>query len=174
MSRKTLIVSFLLILSIIVWIIPPTAAVEKLENSSQVFQLDIEIISLSFSEITPIEGEEIIIYIEILNNGSFSVNNLTIMVYVDGEQIDNISSIDIMNKTSVIVESIWLSEGGTHIISAIARIEGIPLTNEPYSEEITVTIGDVFSLIIALLVIGVTILGISIVPSITNRPKKKF
>ena len=171
--RILLMVSTLLALCVAAWIVSPAIAQSgEAQNPPQNPQLDIEIIDISFSDSAPKEGEEIVVYVEILNNGSVSVSNITITVYVDGEEIENISDIDVEANTSVIVESKWSSEGGTHTISAIISIEGTPITKEPYGEEITVTIGDAPSLVIALLIIGAVILGTSISPSFINRPKR--
>ena len=172
--RALLITSIFLTLTMVAWIMPlAIAQSEEVQDFPQQLQPNIEIIDISFSDSTPNEGEEIDMFTKILNNGSVSVSNITITVYVDGEEIDNISSVAIEANTSVTVESRWTSEGGTHAISATASIDGTPVTKEPYSEDITVTIGDVPSLMIALLIIGAAILGTSISPSIINRPKKK-
>lgn len=172
--RLLLIVNIFIVLSIIVWIMPSAIAqYGEVQNPPNNPQPNIEIIGISFSDSAPNEGEEIVVYTKIVNNGSVSVSNITITVYVDGEEIANISTIGLEANSSAIVESRWSSEGGTHTISATASIDGKPITREPYGEKITVTIGDVLSLVIALLVIGVVILGTSISPSTINRPKKK-
>lgn len=170
--RVLLVVNTFLALAIFVGIMPSTIAQSgEVQSPPQNPQPDIEIIDISFSDSAPNEGEEIGVYTEIMNHGAVSVSDITITVYMDGEEIDTISDIVVEAKTSVIVESRWSSEGGTHTISVMASIDGTPITKESYSEEITVAIGDVPSLVIALLIIGAVIFGTAISPSIINRPK---
>jgi hypothetical protein len=165
---RLLIPSIILGISIIMVILPTTITqAEVVQN-----QPNIEIFDITFSKSEPIEGEEISIFIEIKNNGVVSVQDLTITIYVDSESITNITNIIIEGSDSEIVESKWSSEGGTHIISAMASINNIPVTRELYSEEITVTIGDIPSLLISFLIIGMVILIIAISPSMVNRPKR--
>jgi len=125
--------------------------------------------SITFSTDTPKEGDKITIFAEVVNNGSLPVNDITVSVYVDSESIANTSSVTVEPNTSMIIESEWISEGGVHAITIIADVNGVP--TEPYSEEITVIIGDVPSLVMALLVVVGVVLLASISPSIVNRPK---
>lgn len=125
--------------------------------------------SIAFSTDTPKEGDEITIFAEVVNNGALPVNDITVSIYVDSESIANTSSVAVEPNASMIIESKWTSEGGVHTITAIANVNGVP--TEPCSEEITIIIGDVPSLVMALLVVVGVVLLASISPSIVNRPK---
>ncbi len=132
-------------------------------------QPGVHVSDIEFSNTEPIEGEEIAIRVTLFNNNSTAISNLTVVFFVDGEDIGNISGISLEAYETRALEQEWTAEGGTHNVSVMMQIGGEPIPTPTYSEEITVTIGDITSLLLVLAVIVLVILGTAMTPAILDR-----
>ncbi len=135
-------------------------------------QPGVHVSDIEFSNTEPIEGEEIVIRVTLFNNNSTAISNLTVVFFVDGEDIGNISGISLEAYETRALEQEWTAEGGTHNVSVMMQIGGEPIPTPTYSEEITVTIGDITSLLLVLAVIVLVILGTAMTPAILDRIRK--
>ena len=153
--------------------IPPISA----ENGGkQASTPDIKITSIAFSDDEPVEGEEITIFATVLNNDSMPVNNITITFYVDFKAMGNATDITIKANESIIVNITWVAEKWNHNISAILSIGNAPLLDTQTGKDIFVEaepIGDISSLVYALILIMAVVFGTAIVPSILEKVKTK-
>ncbi len=132
-------------------------------------QSGVHVSDIEFSNTEPIEGEEIVIRVTLFNNNSTAISNLTVVFFVDGEDIGNISGISMEANETRVLEQEWTAEGGTHNVSAIIQIGGEPIPFPAYWEEITVAIGDITSLLLVLAVIVLVIPGTALTPAILDR-----
>ena len=159
-------VTIVLALSLLMVIIPSAGA----ENGYMPAP-DVEIDEISFSDDEPLEGDEITISITISNNEELmDVGNITLVLYIDYEEIENITDIDLEANESEIFEISWETESGTHNVTAMLMLDGMPVT-ENY-EELEVILGDVYTLIFAIIFIIVVVGGTILLPSIFGKMKK--
>lgn len=134
--------------------------------------IPIKITNITFSDDNPTEGDEITISSNVMNNGPTPIRNVTITFYRDYEELRNVTDITLEANSSTIVEITWLAEKWNHNISVMASIEDTPLKGTTTSKEIYVNakpIGDIFTLIYALILIILVVLGTTIVPSIFGK-----
>jgi len=129
----------------------------------------VHVSDMEFSNTEPIEGQEIVIRVTLFNNNSTAISNLTVVFFVDGEDIGNISGISLEAYETRVLEQEWTAEGGTHNVTVMIQIGGEPIPTPTYSEEITVAIGDITSLLLVLAVIVLLILGTALTPAILDR-----
>lgn len=135
---------------------------------------DVKITSITFSNDNPDEEEEITISVVICNNETTDITNMTITFSYDMTPLKNITDLLIGAKENRTINITWKSVKWDHKINVMVSIGGIPIENSIMSKEIFVKakpIGNVLSLVIALIFILVTILGTTIVPSIFGRLK---
>jgi len=138
-------------------------------GGKQVSAPDIKITNISFSDDEPVEDEEITIYATILNNGSMPVSNITITFYVDLKAMGNATDITIKANESIIVNITWVAEKWNHNISAMVSIGDTPLMNTKIGKDVYVDakpIGNIQSLVLALIIIFIIVIGTSFMPSI--------
>jgi hypothetical protein len=142
-------------------------------------QAPIKITELSFSDDEPLEDSEITIFATVLNSGPLTVTNITFSFYLDHEIIRNITDISINTNESIIVNMTWVAKKWNHNISVMASIDDTPLKDSMVGRDIYVEakpIGDISSLVLALMIIFIILIGTVFIPSIwmalTNAPKK--
>ncbi len=137
---------------------------------------DVKVTNITFSNDNPEEGEEIIISATVWNNCAVDLTNITITFSYDMTVIKNITNLSIGAKENMTVNATWKAVKWRHRISVMASINGMPLKDSIMSKEITVEakpIGDIQSLVIALIFIGGMIFGTTIVPSIFGKLKSE-
>ena len=147
--------------------IMPSASAQKEEP------IDIQV-NVTLSNDEPMEGEEITIYVTVLNNESMRVDNLTLNIFI-GEDIANATRIPITleAKESLTVNTTWITEKWGQVIIAVMGIgdDNALLLNTMAGKDIWVEekpIGDISSLILALIIIFIIVIGVSFIPSIWN------
>ena len=126
----------------------------------------VEIIAIEFSNTNPIEGQKVTISVIIKNNNTMSVDNLTLSLYIDYELVYNFTGISLRGGELSTFNYTWDSKYGTHNITAIIAINGVPLRNTIVSEELEVELGDVNTLVITLVVEVLVVLITVVIPSI--------
>lgn len=165
-KKKTLVTMFImaLALSAILGAIPSASAQEDAP-------LDIQV-NITLSNDKPMEGEEITIYVTVLNNESMRLDNLTINIF-HGENIENATRmlVTLDAKESVTVNTTWVTEKWGQSVAVIVGIgdDNALLLNTMAFKEIWVEenpIGDIPTLIFALVLIIVAIFVIAMVPSL--------
>lgn len=152
----------------------PLISAEK--GGKQVSAPDIKITNISFSDDEPVESEEITIFVTVLNNDSMSVSNITITFYVDFKAIGNVTDITIKANESIIVNITWVAEKWDHSISAMLSSGNVPLLDTLISKDVSVEakpVGDISSLVYALIFIMMVVFGTIVVPSIFEKVKTK-
>ncbi len=162
--------SFVLIIVIGLLFLPVSNSFAGLRSERTEQQLpDVTITNLTFSESEPKEGDNITVSITVRNNESRDISNLNISL-VDMYFERNLTeweaeSIEGKNESTFNYE--WEPEGGRHNITAMVTFNGLELDRR--SEEIWVEpepIGDVYSPILALIIIFVVIFGSVVIPSV--------
>jgi len=174
-KRKKFVITTMLALAFSVTLV--TIPLISAENGgTQVSAPNIKITSIAFSDDEPVEGEEITIFATVLNNDSMPVSNITITFYVDFKAIGNVTDVTIKSNESIIVNITWVAEKWDHNISAMLSIGNAPLLNTQTGKDISVKvepIGDISSLVYALILIMTVVFGTAVVPSIFEKLKTK-
>ncbi|MCK5560971.1 MAG: hypothetical protein KAJ51_10275 [Thermoplasmata archaeon] len=141
----------------------------------------IEITGITFSNSEPLEGEEITIYVTVLNNGSTKVDNIAISFIIDSEELGKNAGITIEANESLTVDHTWTAEKWNHNVAAMVSIGDTPLQNSLVLRELFVDgkpIGDIPSLILAFIIILIVVIGVTVIPSVwetligVNKKKK--
>ena len=131
--------------------------------------LDITIYEIEFSDDDPKEDDVITISVTIQNNESFRIENLTVIFLDNMDQLDVINGITIEANQTLSVDYTWTAEKWDHKIGAMLGIDETPLENTVTYKDISVEakpIGDVITIVIALLSIFIVIFLIAILPSL--------
>ena len=165
--KKMLLITTVTVLAFTALLTMPFTSAQKMQEP----QIDIYISDITFSNDEPADGDVITISATIVNNASFDVNNISISFYVDYEEIGNKTGINMEANGTAIQNIEWIAESGDHTISAILSIDDMALMDTQTSEDIFVTLGDISTLIYALLLIILIIFGTAVVPSILRRLK---
>jgi hypothetical protein len=103
-----------------------------------------------------------------------NITNITITFSYDITTIGNITNLSIGAKENMVINVTWKAVKWNHKIGVMVNMGSMPLKDSIVTKEITVKtkpMGDVLSLVVALISIIVTIFGITIVPSIFGRLK---
>jgi hypothetical protein len=115
------------------------------------------------------EGDSIVISTAIKNNGPTTIENLTVSFLLNNELLKNITDVTLGANETKTIEYEWTTEKGTQNIGVRLYVNGFPLQIPMTTENIYVEqepIGDIVTLIYAILVIFIFILILVILPSI--------
>lgn len=135
-------------------------------------QMDISVTEVRIDVEEPMQDDEVNVTATVLSNMSVPVANVTVVFLIDMQEIGNVSNITLLPGEPEEVTTVWLAEAGTHVMVAAVYVEGIPLQDSAASIEVYVEakpVGDVATLLYALLAIALAVLGMAIVPSIVYR-----
>ncbi len=132
---------------------------------------NVGISGMTFSSANPSDGDVITISVTVHNNATFPISNVTLAFYVDYVEIENVTGINLEANSSSNQEIDWTTESGTHTISAMLRVNDMPLPATEISSEIEVALGDPISLIGALILIVAVVFITPLVPSIFEKLK---
>ena len=131
---------------------------------------NIQVLNITFSDDTPMEKDIIIISTYIKNNGSTPITNLTVTFLLNNQEvIKNVTDITVGINESKLVKCEWTTEKGTQNIGIRLYVNGNPIQIPMLTENIYVEqepLGDIETLIYAILVIFIFILTLVILPSI--------
>ena len=134
---------------------------------------ELEVTAIEFSNIDAIEGQEVTIFITIENmNSTMTVDNITLSLYLDYGIVQNFTDIPLDGAESATFDYIWNSESGTHNVTAMLIVNDMPLPDTQVSQELEVGLGDLSTIIIALLVIALAVLVITALPSVFAMIRK--
>ena len=134
---------------------------------------ELEVTAIEFSNTDAIEGQEVTISVTIENlNSTMAVDNITLSLYLDNELMQNFTDISLDGAESDTFDYDWDSTSGTHNVSAMLVIDEIPLMDTLSSEELEVGLGDLSTIIIALMMLMLAVLVIAALPSIFALVKK--
>ena len=134
---------------------------------------EIEITAITFSDTDAIDGQDITITVTIENmNSTMAVNNITLSLYLDYGIVQNFTIASLAGGESASFDYVWNSESGTHNVTAMLVVEEIPLPDTQTSEKLVVGLGNIGSIILALLVVALGILLIAMLPSIIKKVRK--
>lgn len=148
-------------------------------NTQHGLQPDVKITGITFSNDNPEEDEEITISATVWNNNTMNITNVTITFSYDTTAIGNITNLLIGAKENMTINVTWKAVKWNHEISVMVSIDGMPLKDSMMSKEITVNakpMGNVLSLVIALMIVFIIITGTITIPGIwkyiTNKKCK--
>ena len=134
-------------------------------------QVPVIVDGIVFSDETPNEGEVIIISATISNNVSMRIINITVVFFVDGDEIGDIRGISLDVNESMVVDQEWTAEANMHVISAVISMDGKSLTGSLISKDIIVEtepLGNVITPALLLLAIFLLIGVTTIFPGIVD------
>jgi hypothetical protein len=81
---------------------------------------EILIENIEFSNNEPTEDETVTIYVTVRNNGYQSVNDLTVIIFVDCQEICNITGIDLNANESRTLMFNWTAQKWDHSVGAMS------------------------------------------------------
>ncbi|MFW5945483.1 MAG: CARDB domain-containing protein [Candidatus Natronoplasma sp.] len=132
-------------------------------------QQEIIVEDIQLSDEEPMEGDNITISAQILNNGSKQVKNVTMIYYIDDFEIGNITGIQLNASQSKGKNISWEAQAGDYEVSVRISVGGKMIPDSKVSKEVSVEpepIGDVYSLLVSFVVILLMILTTIIIHSI--------
>lgn len=140
-------------------------------SQSQPFQPNLKVKDLQFSDDEPNEDDNITISAIVENNSTMSVQELTLVFLVDGQEIRNISAISLNPGESKSFEVYWKAESGFHNVTALLRYQGVVLRDSVVSKDIGVEpdpVGDIPSLLISIIVVIFFVFATLILQSVSK------
>ena len=135
----------------------------------------LELKSLTFSDDEPMEDEDILITIIIVGNGT-QINNLTIIFTVDNMEVGKAAGRNIPPNGSLELSVTWVARTGTHAVNVSVLMEGARAPVLLGGAEIEVearSMGDIWTLILALAGFGVLIMIATAFPGILENLKSR-
>jgi hypothetical protein len=137
---------------------------------------NIQVLNITFSDDAPMEGEDIVISTYIKNNSPKTVTNITVSFLLNNEVLTNISGITLGINESKLVEYEWTTEKGQQNIGVRLYMNGYLIQTPLVNEKIYVEqepLGDIGTLVLAILTIFIFILILVILPSIWSAVQPK-
>lgn len=151
----------------------PISSAQQMDQQIEMPAPEVEIMTIEFSNTDAIEGQEVTITVTIENlNSTMAVDNITLSLYLDYEIVQNFTDISLAGEEFATYEYAWDSTSGTHNVSAMLVIDDAPLMDTMAYEELEVGLGDIGSILIALLVIALAVLLVAALPSVFAIIKK--
>ena len=170
--HETLMTMFLMVALSGVLLMPMSSA-QQMDSPMQMPSPEIEVTSIVFSDTDAIEGQDVTITITIENmNSTMNVDDITLSLYLDYEIVQNFTVASLAGGDSETFDYIWDSESGTHNVTAMLVIEEMPLMDSQVSEELVIGLGDISSILIALLVLMLAVLIVVALPSMFAMMRK--
>jgi len=171
MAEKRLIVALVLAFSLV------QPSLQQPSTRMQPFQLPLNVTSISFSDLHPVEGETVTITARITNNSSRDVADVVVVFMQDQEKrIGNSSSIDVPANGFVDVSVPWIAEPWSHVITALLQVRGAPLPSGMLSRQIQVRgkpLGDSCSVVACLLIVAATVSLSAMAPSVLSAARRR-
>ncbi len=133
---------------------------------------DISITGIVLSDDEPLQDDEVTLTATVVSNMTLPMANVTIVFLVDMQPIGNATNLTLMPGTPQEASTVWVASTGTHVVTAMVYVMGMPLDESATSIEVFVEakpVGDVPTLLYGLLAIAIVVLGMAIVPSILSR-----
>lgn len=133
----------------------------------------LELKNLTFSDDEPMEDDEILITVIIAGNGT-PINNMTIIFTVDNMEVGKAAGQNILPNGSLELSVTWVARAGTHAVNVSALMEGAKAPVSLGGAEIQVeakSMGDIWTLIFALVGFGVLIMIATAFPGILHNLK---
>ncbi len=132
-------------------------------------QMDISVTEVRIDIEEPMQDDEVNVTATVLSNMTVPVANVTVVFLVDMQEFGNVTNITLMPGEPEEATTVWAATAGTHTVTAVVYVKGIPLQDSAASIDVYVEakpVGDVATLLYGLLAIALAILGMAIVPSI--------
>lgn len=129
----------------------------------------IQVLNITFSDDAPMEGDDIIISTYIKNNSPTPIVNITVSFLLNNEVLKNITDISLGANESKLIEYEWTTEKGQQNIGVRLYVGGNLIQSPLVNENIYVEqepLGDIGTLVLAILAIFIFILILVIIPSI--------
>ena len=151
----------------------PAASAQNMNPPMQMPSLELEVTAIEFSNTDAIEGQDVTITVTIENlNSTMAVDNITLSLYLDYEIVQNFTGISLGSAESATYEYVWDSTSGIHNVTAMLVDGEMPLPDTQVSEELVVGLGDLSTILIALLVLALAVLVIAALPSVFAMVRK--
>ncbi len=160
-----------LVLAIILATVLLAVPVALADNGGGPPQLDISVTEVRVDVEESMQDDEVNVTATVLSNMSRPVN-VTVLFLVDQKEIGNVTNITLQPGVPEEATTVWVATAGTHVVTAIVSLNGVPLQESAASIEVYVEakpVGDVATLLYGLLAIALVVLGMAIVPSIIFR-----
>lgn len=133
---------------------------------------ELEITAIEFSEDDPDEDTVVTISVTLVNTGATEVRNITLRLLISGEILAETPGLMLAGGESVTRDYEWTAESGGHNVTAYAQVDGIAVSNSVKSEVLSVNVGDIATVLFALLVLVLAVLVMAVLPSVGNAIRK--
>ena len=154
-------------------ILVPAATAQNMDPPMQMPAPELEVTAIQFSDTDAIEGQDVTITVTIENlNSTMAVDDIILSLYLDYEIVQNFTGISLGSAESATYEYTWDSESGTHNVTAMLVVGEMPLPDTQVSEELVVDLGDLSTILIALLAVALAVLLIAALPSVFTMIRK--
>jgi hypothetical protein len=137
---------------------------------------DVKIKSITFSSDNPNEGDIITITATVSNNGSKDLTNLIVIFSYDGTNITTVKNVSVAANSTTPVQVTWKAVKWTHDMAVVAGTEKAIYPKSALTMTLKVNanpIGDPWTILGALIAVGITILIAVAFPAILGSMKKK-
>ena len=135
-------------------------------------QPDISVTGIDLSVDEPLQDDEVTLTATVVSNMTLPVPDVTVVFLVDKQPVGNATNLTLLPGTPLEASTVWVASTGTHIVTAMVYVMGMPLNESATSIEVFVEakpVGDMPTLLYGLLAIALMVLGMAIVPSILSR-----
>lgn len=137
---------------------------------------DVKVKSISFSNDNPNEGDIITISATIWNNGSKDLTNLIVIFSYDGTNITTVKNVSVAANSTTPVQITWKAVKWTHDMAVVVGTEKAIYPKSALTMTLKVDanpIGDPWTILGALIAVGITVLIAVAFPAILGSMKKK-
>ena len=135
-------------------------------------QSDISVTEVRIDVEEPMQDDEVNVTATVSSNMSVPVTDVTVVFLVDKQEIGNVTNVTLLPGGTEEATTVWVATAGTHVVTAMVYVNGIPLQESAASIDVYVEakpVGDVATLLYGLLAIALAVLWMAIVPSIVFR-----
>lgn len=139
-------------------------------------EIGINITKITFSNDDLIEGDIVEINVTIENTGPWAVNNINVSIFVDSQEIANITGIKLKPHEVLTLSCNWTAIKWNHSIGAMISIKGVPLPQLAMERNIYIEpkpIGNIQAILLVLGLMLMIMFPVILVPSIINFLKSK-
>jgi len=160
----------LILLLLTVLLAMPVAMADN--GGGQPPQMDISITDIGLSDPEPVQDDEVTVTATVVSNMTGPIHNVTVVFSVNRQVVGNVSGLTLMPGTPLEASINWTASTGINLVTAKVVVQGMPLDDSTASIEVYVEpkpVGDVSTLLYALLAIAIVVLGMAMGPSILSR-----
>jgi len=165
-----------MVLSVGAMIVPLTVPASGAAGGGGDVLPQIAVTDITFSDVTPKEGQNITITVVIYNNWSIPVSNVSVAILYDRTNITTVPNLTVPAKGNLTIDVPWKAVKFTHTMSAIPYVNDLQIQKTPKTAQLTVAatpIGNAYVVFAALVVVLLVFLAAVAAPSVWEHMRGK-